>query len=108
MGHCSSKAKKPKNPLLDKPPIDNIESPLKDFLNMRLLYGIEISDFDIQAKSLIYKGGFGDVVRIPLKSRKEILAVKVISMNSFDKRDSNEMDKEINFIRHDFSRKYET
>ena len=59
------------------------------------LKGILLSDLNIEATELLVSGGFGDVVKIPLKSQKDILAVKIMSVSSLSPDDLEEMKKEM-------------
>ena len=76
----------------------NIDSPHKKISpekNEETLKGIILSDLDIEATELLVSGGFGDVVKIPLKLKKEILAVKILSVSSLNQDELNEMKKEM-------------
>ena len=62
------------------------------------LKGIQLSDLDIEKTELLVSGGFGDVVKIPLKSGKDVLAVKIMSVNSLSQQDLEEMQKEMKLL----------
>ena len=100
----------------DVPPPDNIKSlPLevkidskhKEIINEEISEGLKsylkegilFEDLDIETSKVIGKGGFGDVLKITLKSDKnKSLAVKVMNVHNKDKQAIDDMNNEMDLL----------
>ena len=89
MGICKSSSKNKKNTTENTELTNNIiHSFLKD--------GLTTNDFDIEKSIIFGNGGFGDILKIGLKSDpSKNFALKVMMVNSKDEKANDEMKNEI-------------